>query len=81
MTGFDTAIVKGGSRRAFAESFQPPVSVQPVFQWARRGWVPPQRALEIERLHGVDRALLVKSGLEVLLDDQSGGRRGQEAQS
>ena len=63
MTGIESAIQKAGSRRAFAESLNPPVSLQAVFQWLHRGWVPPRRALEIERLYGVDRALLVKPDL------------------
>lgn len=63
MTGIETAIQKAGSRRAFAESLNPPVSLQAVFQWLHRGWVPPRRALEIERLYGVDRAHLVKPDL------------------
>lgn len=63
MTGIETAIQKAGSRRVFAESLNPPVSLQAVFQWLHRGWVPPRRALEIERLYGVDRALLVKPDL------------------
>lgn len=63
MTGIDTAIAKAGTRRAFAESLTPRVTVQAVCQWVKRGWVPPRRALEIERLYGVDRAYLVKPDL------------------
>jgi hypothetical protein len=37
VTGIDTAITKAGGRRAFAKSLQPPVSLQAVFQWVRRG--------------------------------------------
>lgn len=63
MTGIESAIQQAGGRRAFAESLNPPVSLQAVFQWLHRGWVPPRRALEIERLYGVDRAHLVKPDL------------------
>ena len=57
MTAIDTAVAKAGGRRAFAHSLCPPVTVQAVSLWAQRGWVPPARALEIEGLFGVDRAL------------------------
>jgi hypothetical protein len=60
MTGIEAAISKAGSRRDFARSLNPPVSVQAVGQWVKRGWVPPVRAMEIEGLYGVDRAYLVK---------------------
>lgn len=63
MTGIETAIAKAGTRRAFAQSLNPPVTVQAVGQWVSRGWVPPRRALEIERLYAVDRAYLVKPDL------------------
>jgi hypothetical protein len=45
--------------------------VQAVCQWVRRGWVPPQRALEIERLYDVDRAYLVKPDLVALVGEPS----------
>jgi hypothetical protein len=81
VTGIDTAITKAGGRRAFAKSLQPPVSLQAVFQWVRRGWVPPARALEIERLYGVDRALLVKPNIVTLVRSQTGSLCGPEVQS
>lgn len=67
MTGVEKAIAQAGGRRAFADSLNPPVSVQAVCQWVRRGWVPPARALEIERRYGVDRAYLVKPELVALV--------------
>lgn len=69
MTGIQTAIDKAGSRRDFALSLVPPVTVQAVAQWVRRGWVPPSRALQIERLYGVDRAYLVKPELVALVGE------------
>lgn len=71
MTGLEIAIAKAGSRRAFAERLRPSVSVQAVCQWVKRGWVPPQRALEIEAVYGVDRALLVKPELIGLVGKRS----------
>ena len=69
MTGIEAAIAKAGTRRAFAQSLSPTVTVQALCQWVRRGWVPPQRALEIERLYGVDRAHLVKPDLVALVGE------------
>lgn len=69
MTGIENAIARAGGRRAFADSLEPPVTVQAVCQWVRRGWVPPRRALEIERRYGVDRAYLVKPDLVDLVGE------------
>jgi hypothetical protein len=69
MSGIETAIVKAGDRRTFALSLNPPVTVQAVGQWVKRGWVPPQRALEIEAKYGVDRAHLVKPTLVALVGE------------
>lgn len=69
MTGIEAAIAKAGTRRDFALSLTPPVSVQALCQWVRRGWVPPARALEIEKLYGVDRAHLVKPDLVALVGE------------
>lgn len=69
MTGLEIAIAKAGSRRAFAERLRPPVSVQAVCQWVKRGWVPHRRALEIEAAYGVDRSLLVKPDLVDLVGE------------
>jgi len=81
MTGIETAIAQAGSRQTFANRLDPQVTVQAVCQWVRRGWVPPQRALELERLYGVDRANLVKPDLVDLVHDQNSIRPGQEVQS
>ena len=70
MIGIETAIAKASGRRAFAASLNPSVSVQAVGHWVKHGWVPPARALEIERLYRIHRALLVKPALALLLDDQ-----------
>ena len=71
MTGLELAIAKAGSRQTFADSLNPPVSVQAICQWVKRGWVPPQRALEIEGLYRVDRSLLVKPELVALVGKRS----------
>ena len=69
MSGIETAIAKAGDRRTFALSLNPPVSVQAVGQWVKRGWVPPARALEIEDLYDVDRVYLVKPDLVDLVGE------------
>lgn len=69
MTGVEVAITKAGTRRSFALSLSPPITVQAVCQWVRRGWVPPARAMEIERLYGIDRAHLVKPELVALVGE------------
>ena len=67
MTGIQSAISKAGTRRVFADSLSPPVTVQAVCQWVRRGWVPPARAMEIERIYDIDRAHLVRPDLVALV--------------
>ena len=67
MTGIQSAIDKAGTRHNFALSLCPPVTVQAVSQWVKRGWIPPHRALEVEAKYGVDRALLVKPALAALV--------------
>lgn len=44
------------------------VSKQAVCQWGRKGWVPPQRALELEEYFGVDRKLLLKPELRLMVE-------------
>jgi hypothetical protein len=65
VTGVDLAVERAGGRRAFAEALG--VTVQAASQWAIRGWVPPGRAMQIERLYDVDRAYLVKPDLVALV--------------
>lgn len=79
MTGIQTAIDMAGNRLAFARSLTPPITVQAVGQWVKRGWVPPQRALEIEALYGVDRALLIKPELAALIVRPNGNFSQKEA--
>jgi DNA-binding transcriptional regulator YdaS (Cro superfamily) len=62
----ERAIERAGSRAAFAESLG--VTVQAVCQWVRRGWLPPARALEIEKLYAVPRAEMMKPALRAIMD-------------
>ena len=43
------------------------VSRQAVWKWQQRGWVPLDRALEIEKLCGVPRGELVKPAIAAAL--------------
>lgn len=52
------AIDKLGGIIAFSRQLG--VKHQAVYAWFRKGWVPLERAVVIERLTGVDRTLLVK---------------------
>lgn len=65
MSGIEDAIVAAGGRNPLAQQLG--VTVQALCQWVQRGWVPAQRALEIERLYGVPRARLLKPELAALL--------------
>ena len=67
MTGVEAAISKAGTRRDFALSLDPPISVQAVCQWVRRGWVPPARALEIEDLYAIPRVEMMKPELRAII--------------
>lgn len=77
-SGIEQAIAKAGGYKAFAKALKPvekhngslgPISVQVVYLWVRRGWVPVMRALEIEGLYGIDRSLLVKPQLRELVGE------------
>jgi len=65
VSGIDEAIVAAGGRSPLAQQLG--VTVQALCQWAKRGWVPPMRAMEIEQLYGVPRARLLKPSLAALL--------------
>lgn len=72
MTGIEQAIAKaaeqaqaGGKTRSgqvqLAEELG--VSQQLISRWVIRGWVPPERVVEIEALYGISRKLLLKPSL------------------
>jgi DNA-binding transcriptional regulator YdaS (Cro superfamily) len=68
-TGIDQAIARVGTQTALASRLG--VTQQVVSLWARRGWVPVQRAAEIEHHTGVLRQSLIKPALRELLDIRS----------
>lgn len=61
MTGIKQAIEVAGGACALAHALG--VTHQAVYTWAKRGWVPMQRALQIETEYGVPRTELLKPEL------------------
>jgi len=64
MTGIQRAIDMAGGANPLAAKLG--VSHQAVYVWLRKGWVPAQRALEIEKLFDIPRADLFKPELAAL---------------
>ena len=65
MTGIKKAIEKAGGANALATKLG--VTHQAIYTWVRRGWVPAQRALQIEIIYDVPRGDLFKPELAALL--------------
>lgn len=68
MTGIKQAIELTGSACALAHKLG--VTHQAVYTWAKRGWVPMQRALQIEKACDIPRTSLLKPDLVLLLTTQ-----------
>ncbi len=64
MTGIKKAIELAGGANALATKLG--VTHQAIYTWVRRGWVPAQRALEIEGLFDIPRVELFKPELSAL---------------
>jgi DNA-binding transcriptional regulator YdaS (Cro superfamily) len=64
MTGIQKAIDIVGGANALAAKLG--VSHQAVYVWLRKGWVPAQRAIEIEKLFDIPRVELFKPELAAL---------------
>ena len=65
MTGIKKVIELAGGANALAAKLG--VTHQAVYAWVQRGWVPAQRAIEIEKLFDVPRGDLFKPELAALL--------------
>lgn len=65
-TGIDLAVAKAGGQAKLAEELG--VSQQLISRWVLRGWVPPERVVEIEALYGVPRKQLLKPSLVDLVE-------------
>lgn len=66
LSGIDRAVIAAGGRRPLAAKLD--VTEQAIAQWVARGWVPQERAVEIEEMFGVPRRTLLKPSLVALLD-------------
>jgi len=64
MTGIKRAVELAGGANALAAKLG--VSHQAIYVWLRKGWVPSQRALEIEKLLDIPRVDLFKPELAAL---------------
>ena len=61
MTGIKQATEVAGGACALAHALG--VTHQAVYTWAKRGWVPMQRALQIEHMYNIPRTELLKPEL------------------
>jgi hypothetical protein len=66
LPALNDAIVKLGGIGTFSETIG--VTHQAVYAWFKKGWVPLERAVVIERLTGVDRFALVKPSVAEALE-------------
>ena len=66
LPGIFKAVKTAGSQTALAEAMG--VSQQAISKWIRFGWVPVDRAVEIEGLYGSPRRELVSPKLRDLLE-------------
>lgn len=53
VAALDLAIDRGGGIIKFCQRLN--ISHQAVYNWRKRGWVPPERALVIEAVFGISR--------------------------
>jgi len=63
-TGIDRAIEAAGGATALAKALK--VSHQVIYYWQRRGWVPAERALQIEARYKIPRIKLLNAKLSKL---------------
>lgn len=61
VAAIDVAIARGGGIVRFAKSMT--VTHQAVYNWRKRGWVPPERAVIMEAIFGVQRDSLMNPDL------------------
>jgi transposase-like protein len=61
IAALDLAIERGGGIVKFTKAMN--VTHQAVYNWRKRGWVPPERALAIESIFGIERSQLMNPDL------------------
>jgi DNA-binding transcriptional regulator YdaS (Cro superfamily) len=69
--GINDAIQAAGGAAALAKELG--ISHQSVYHWAKRGWVPAQRAVDIEERYGVPRESLVNERIARVLAAPASG--------
>lgn len=61
VAAIDLAIERGGGIVRFSKAMN--TSHQAIYNWRKRGWVPPERAVVIESIFGIDRSQLMNPDL------------------
>jgi hypothetical protein len=61
IAAIDRAIERGGGIVRFAKSMG--VTHQAIYNWRKRGWVPPERSVVIEAIFGIERSQLMNPDL------------------
>ena len=61
IAAIDLAIERGGGIVRFARGMN--VTHQAVYNWRKRGWVPPERAVVIEAVFGIERDRMMNPDL------------------
>lgn len=64
--GIFKAVKAAGSQTALADAMG--VTQQAINKWVKKGWVPVDRAIEIEGIYGIPRRELVSQKLRDLLE-------------
>jgi len=70
IAALDLAIERGGGIVKFTKAMG--VTHQAIYAWRKRGWVPPERAVVIESIFGIDRGLLMNPNLVRAVSGQVG---------
>jgi len=65
-TGIDKAVRSAGGAASLAAKLG--VSHQAVYQWIQNGWVPLERAMQLEKLYDIPRAELLSPRLAALVE-------------
>lgn len=63
MTGIEQAVKMAGGQAELASLLDPAVTQQAISKWVTRGWVPTERAAEIEKLWAIPLRDLVSPAL------------------
>lgn len=61
ISAIDAAIERAGGIMKFCSQMR--VTHQAVYSWRKRGWVPPERAVVMEAIFGIDRNTLMNPDL------------------